>query len=242
MVTCLLVDDDDELRELMGNRLASYGMTIRMADSVKGCRESLIKGGIDIILLDLHLPDGDGIEACREIRRSMKVPVIMLTASSDPVSRILGLEMGADDYLLKPFEPRELLARIRAVMRRTTGELGMDPPRIEAGERPEKPAIVKFGDWRVDWRNRLVIDRDGVGYCLSNVEARLLAAFLDHPKQVLARQQLLELIQGADAESSERMIDLTVSRLRAKLKDPPDGSRIIQTVRGRGYILACNVE
>jgi two-component system, OmpR family, response regulator len=242
MTTCLLVDDDDELRELTGQRLASYGMTIRMARTGQSCHESLAKGGIDIVLLDLRLPDGDGIEVCRAIRRDMKVPVIMLTASSDPVSRILGLEMGADDYLVKPFEPRELLARIRAVSRRTTGALSMDPLRIEAGERPEKPAVVKFGDWRVDWRNRMIVGQDGVGYSLSNVEARLLAVFLDHPKQVLARQQLMELIQGADVESSARMIDLSVSRLRAKLKDPPDGSRIIQTVRGRGYILACNVE
>jgi len=242
MTTCLLVDDDDELRELTGQRLASYGMGMRMASTVRSCRESLAKGGIDIVLLDLQLPDGDGIEVCREIRLSMNVPVIMLTASGDPVSRILGLEMGADDYVLKPFEPRELLARIRAVLRRTTGESGMDARRVEAGERPDKPAIVQFGDWRVDWRHRMVIDQDGVGYSLSNVEARLLAAFLDHPKQVLDRRRLMELVQIADAESSGRMIDLSVSRLRAKLKDQLDGSRIIQTVRGRGYMLACNVE
>ena len=110
-----------------------------MASTVRGCRESLAKGGIDIVLLDLQLPDGDGIEVCREIRLSMNVPVIMLTASGDPVNRILGLEMGADDYVLKPFEPRELLARIRAVMRRTRGEPRVDPLGIEAGTVP--PAV-----------------------------------------------------------------------------------------------------
>jgi len=244
MITCLIVDDDPVLRELVGDHLKRYGLNARLADSAAAMQQELQRGGIDIVLLDLMLPDGDGIELCRDLRRHSKLPVIMLTAQGDPISRVLGLEMGADDYVSKPFEPRELLARIHALMRRSTGALANAPasglPTVadEPGPRVDPlttPVSRGFGGWQIDWRNRMLISPEGVGLSLSNVEYRLLAAFADHPGEVLSRSQLVELTRSAASDSNERSIDLAVSRLRAKLREAPENPRFIRTVRGRGY-------
>ena len=140
MITCLIVDDDPALRELVGEHLTRYGLTARLADSAAAMRRELARGGIDIVLLDLMLPDGDGIELCRDLRMHSKMPVIMLTAQGDPISRVLGLEMGADDYVAKPFEPRELLARIHALMRRSSGALAGAPSETAAARVSSRPA------------------------------------------------------------------------------------------------------
>ncbi|MET0384169.1 MAG: response regulator transcription factor [Burkholderiaceae bacterium] len=241
MTTCLIVDDDPELRGLVADHLARYGLQARQADSAAAMRVELQRGGIDIILLDVMLPDGDGIELCRDLRTHSKMPVIMLTAQGDPITRVLGLEIGADDVFAKPFEPRELLARIHALMRRSAGALA-GPQRAPApggtAEGPDKgpaPLGRSFGGWQIDWRNRMLIDPENVGLSLSNVEYRLLAAFAEHPGEVLTRPQLVELTRGAAGESNERGIDLAVSRLRAKLRESPEHPRLIHTVRGRGY-------
>jgi two-component system, OmpR family, response regulator len=242
MITCLIVDDDPALRELVGEHLTRYGLSARLADSAAAMRRELARGGIDVVLLDLMLPDGDGIELCRDLRSHSKLPVIMLTAQGDPISRVLGLEMGADDYVAKPFEPRELLARIHALMRRSSGALAGAPagdgPAAETALRPDPaglPTSRGFGGWRIDWRNRMLVSPEGVGLSLSNVEYRLLAAFADHPGQVLSRGQLVELTRSAATESNERSIDLAVSRLRAKLRESLENPQFIRTVRGRGY-------
>jgi two-component system OmpR family response regulator len=243
MITCLIVDDDPALRELVGDHLTRYGLTARLADSAAAMRRELQRGGIDIVLLDLMLPDGDGIELCRDLRVHSRMPVIMLTAQGDPISRVLGLEMGADDYVAKPFEPRELLARIHALMRRSSGTLatagnGEGTPDSSAVPRFEPagtPAPRGFGGWQIDWRNRMLISPEGVGLSLSNVEYRLLAAFSDHPGEVLSRSQLVEMTRSAASESNERSIDLAVSRLRAKLRESLENPQFIRTVRGRGY-------
>ena len=244
MITCLIVDDDPALRELVGEHLTRYGLTARLADSAAAMRRELARGGIDIVLLDLMLPDGDGIELCRDLRMHSKMPVIMLTAQGDPISRVLGLEMGADDYVAKPFEPRELLARIHALMRRSSGALagtpageGVAPDAGPPGrlEPPGAPVSRGFGGWQIDWRNRMLVSPEGVGLSLSNVEYRLLAAFADHPGEVLSRGQLVELTRSAATESNERSIDLAVSRLRAKLRESLENPQFIRTVRGRGY-------
>jgi len=243
MITCLIVDDDPALRELVGDHLTRYGLAARLADSAAAMRRELARGGVDVVLLDLMLPDADGIELCRDLRMHSKLPVIMLTAQGDPISRVLGLEMGADDYVAKPFEPRELLARIHALMRRSSGTLALAPngdPGSEAapaqrGEPTGVPAPRGFGGWQIDWRNRMLISPEGVGLSLSNVEYRLLAAFADHPGEVLSRGQLVELTRSAAAESNERSIDLAVSRLRAKLRESLENPHFIRTVRGRGY-------
>ena len=242
MITCLIVDDDPALRELVGDHLTRYGLTARLADSAAAMRRELARGGIDIVLLDLMLPDGDGIELCRDLRMHSKLPVIMLTAQGDPISRVLGLEMGADDYVAKPFEPRELLARIHALIRRSSGTLapGAAEPAGEAAAAPQfappgLSASVEFGGWQVDWRNRMLVSPEGTGLSLSNVEYRLLAAFAEHPGEVLSRGQLVELTRSAATESNERSIDLAVSRLRAKLRESLENPQFIRTVRGRGY-------
>jgi len=244
MITCLIVDDDPALRELVGDHLKRYGLAARLADSAAAMHRELARGGIDIVLLDLMLPDGDGIELCRDLRVHSKIPVIMLTAQGDPISRVLGLEMGADDYVAKPFEPRELLARIHALMRRSSGTLATAPageggvPDTGAAPRIEPPGALAtrgFGGWQIDWRNRMLVSPEGVGLSLSNVEYRLLAAFADHPGEVLSRGQLVELTRSAATESNERSIDLAVSRLRAKLRESLENPQFIRTVRGRGY-------
>jgi two-component system OmpR family response regulator len=243
MITCLIVDDDPALRELVGDHLTRYGLSARLADSAAAMRRELQRGGIDIVLLDLMLPDGDGIELCRDLRVHSKLPVIMLTAQGDPISRVLGLEMGADDYVAKPFEPRELLARIHALMRRSSGTLagangGEAGDQASAAARFEPsstPVPRGFGGWQIDWRNRMLISPEGVGLSLSNVEYRLLAAFADHPGEVLSRSQLVEMTRSAASESNERSIDLAVSRLRAKLRESLENPQFIRTVRGRGY-------
>ncbi|MBC7665458.1 MAG: response regulator, partial [Caulobacter sp.] len=173
MITCLIVDDDPALRELVGDHLTRYGLAARLADSAAAMRRELARGGIDIVLLDLMLPDGDGIELCRDLRMHSKMPVIMRTAQGDPISRVLGLEMGADDYVAKPFEPRELLARIHALMRRSSGALAMAPAGEGASadaaanaparfEPPGAPVTRGFGGWQIDWRNRMLISPEGV--------------------------------------------------------------------------------
>ncbi len=233
MTLCLVVDPDSESRQLVSSHLVRYGMGVRFADSARAMHVELARGGIDVLLLEAALPDGDGIELCRELRRNSSLPVIMLTAQSDPISRVLGLEMGADDYVAKPFEPRELVARINALVRRSVGALsatGATGAPLHAVAR-----IGDFGGWQVDWRQRLLLSPDGVSLPLSNVEYRLLAAFAEHPGQVLTRQQLAEATSQGEIESQERAIDLAVSRLRAKLRESPESPRLIQTVRGRGY-------
>ena len=243
MITCLIVDDDPALRELVGDHLTRYGLTARLADSAAAMRRELQRGGIDIVLLDLMLPDGDGIELCRDLRMHSKMPVIMLTAQGDPISRVLGLEMGADDYVAKPFEPRELLARIHALMRRSSGALAAAPGETGAPEGPAQPRFEPngapgtrgFGGWQIDWRNRMLISPEGIGLSLSNVEYRLLAAFAEHPGEVLSRTQLVEMTRSAASENNERSIDLAVSRLRAKLRESLENPQFIRTVRGRGY-------
>src|SRR6195952_4879183 len=195
MITCLIVDDDPALRELVGDHLTRYGLAARLADSASAMRRELARGGIDIVLLDLMLPDGDGIELCRDLRMHSKLPVIMLPAQGAPISRVLGLEMGADDYGAKPFEPRELLARIHALMRRSSGALASAPGEVAA----ESPAVPPFdpagtpvprgfGGWQIDWRNRMLISPEGVGLSLSNVEYRLGGAVAAPPREGVRRR------------------------------------------------------
>jgi len=183
------------------------------------------------------LPGEDGLTLCRDLRtgKYKATPILMLTARSEEADRILGLEMGADDYLAKPFSARELLARLRAVMRRTR----MLPPNMGAIESAQK---LGFGEWQVDTVARHLIDDSGVMVALSGAEYRLLRVFLDHPQKVLSRDQLLSLTQGREAELFERSIDLLVSRLRQRLRDDAREPRYIKTVRSEGYVFASAVE
>jgi two-component system, OmpR family, response regulator len=232
--TILIVDDDREIRSLLADYLESNGYRTLGAADGNAMWKLLDESRPDLIVLDLNLPGDDGLTLCRKLRANSALPVIMLTARSEPLDRILGLEMGADDYLAKPFAARELLARIRSLLRRSR----MLPPNMRLAE--PAPRLV-FGSWTVDTTARHLVDASGVLVALSGAEYRLLRVFLDHPRKVLTRDQILNLTQGRVAELFERSIDLLVSRLRQRLRDDAREPRYIKTVRSEGYVFACEV-
>jgi two-component system OmpR family response regulator len=230
----LIVDDDREIRELISAYLTKAGMHVVTVPTGRHMRIALETAGpFDLVILDLMMPGEDGLTLCRDLRsgKYKAVPILMLTARSEESDRILGLEMGADDYLAKPFSSRELLARMRAVLRRTR----MLPPNMRSTEEARRLA---FGDWQLDTIERHLVDDSDVMVPLSGAEYRLLRVFLDHPQRVLSRDQLLSLTQGREAELFERSIDLLVSRLRQRLRDDAREPRYIKTVRSEGYVFS----
>jgi two-component system OmpR family response regulator len=233
----LIVDDDREIRELLANYLNRNGFTASSAANGRQMWAALEEGPVDLIVLDVMMPGEDGLQLCRDLRggRWRTVPVLMLTALSEETERVIGLEMGADDYLGKPFSTRELLARIRAVLRRTR--------MLPAGRAPVETApLLEFGDWKLDTTGRHLVDAGNTLVALSGAEYRLLRVFLDHPQRVLTRDQLLNLTQGRDAEQFDRSIDLLVSRLRQRLRDDAREPRYIKTLRNEGYIFSSTVQ
>lgn len=250
MLHILLVDDDREIRTLLSRYLAGQGYRTTTAADGREMREALAGGAIDLIVLDLMLPGEDGLALCRWVRAQSDVPVIMLTARGEEIDRIVGLEMGADDYLAKPFNPRELVARIKAVLRRTgrvsgggEGEisgilLGAESRRGAADAQPE---VVTFAGWALDIAARKLTAPDGTLVPLSAGEFGLLAAFVSHPQRVLSRDRLLDLARGREAQPFDRSIDVQVSRLRRKIEEDPSDPQLITTVRGGGYMFASPV-
>ena len=232
----LIVDDDRGIRELVGAYLEKNGMRVSLAANGREMRALLESGAPDLIVLDLMMPGDDGLVLCRELRagKFRAVPVVMLTARNEETDRIVGLEMGADDYLPKPFAVRELFARIRSVLRRTR----MLPPGMEVSESAQ---LLAFGDWRLDTTARHLLDAEGTIVALSGAEYRLLRVFLDHPQRVLTRDQLLSLTQGRQADAFDRSIDLLVSRLRQRLRDEAREPRYIKTLRSEGYVFSSAV-
>ncbi|WP_443113374.1 response regulator [Herbaspirillum seropedicae] len=229
----LVVDDDRDIRTLLAEYLDSNGLRTLTATNGSEMRRVLEESRVDLIVLDLTLPGEDGLTLCRNLRATSSVPVIMLTARGEPLDRILGLEMGADDYLAKPFEPRELFARIRSVLRRTQAL----PPNMAQPD----VAAMRFAGWTLDLTARHLVNQDGVVVALSGAEFRLLKVFLDHPNRVLNRDQLLELTQGRESDPFDRSVDIQISRLRQKLGDDARTPTIIKTVRNEGYVLATAV-
>jgi len=228
-LTALLVEDDVRLAALTADYLGGHGVVVtRAADGVAGLEEAL-RHPYDVVLLDLLLPGKDGLDVCRELRSRSDVPIIVLTARGDAADRVLGLEIGADDYVSKPFSPRELLARIRAVVRRARGQVG---PKV-------KP--VRVGDLALDpgARRATVSDRE---ITLTGYEFSLLYALASRPGRVLSREQLIDLAGGSLDEAFDRSVDVHVSRLRHKLGDDPKNPRMLKTVRGAGYMLATEGE
>jgi two-component system, OmpR family, response regulator len=233
----LIVDDDREIRELVSGYLAKNGLRVTVVADGRQMRSFLEADRVDLIVLDVMMPGDDGLVLCRELRagKHKSTPILMLTARSDETDRIVGLEMGADDYLIKPFAARELLARIKAVLRRTR----MLPPNLQV---TEVGKLLTFGEWQLDTTMRHLLDKDRTAVALSGAEYRLLRVFLDHPQRVLSRDQLLNLTQGREAELFDRSIDLLVSRLRQRLRDDAREPGYIKTVRAEGYVLAMPVE
>ncbi len=230
----LIVDDHREIRDLVSRALVKEGFRISAAADGKAMRKVLADSRIDLILLDLMLPGESGLTLCREIRATSGIPIIMVTAKGEEVDRVIGLELGADDYLPKPFGTRELTARINAVLRRT---------RVEGGGTlsPIKTKRYAFDRWVLNVEARELIRDDGVSVALSTGEFDLLLAMLQRPQRVLTRETLLDLARGRAAASFDRSIDTQVSRLRKKLEADPAEPRIIQTVWGGGYRLAAEV-
>ena len=233
MTRCLVVDDDPELLQSVCDYLRRFGLEPVPASSAAEMRARIAEGGIDVVVLDVMLPDGDGLALLAQLRQTSQLAVIMLTAQGDPGSRVLGLELGADDYVTKPFEPRELVARIKAVLRRRTG----------TGGNERKPdGVVEFSGWRFDRLKRQLISPQQVVVPLSSAEYRLLNAFVERPRRVLTRDQLLDATRGQGVVVADRAIDLAVSRLRQKLSTSEDGDQLICTVRGEGYIFDAEVK
>jgi two-component system OmpR family response regulator len=229
----LVVDDDRDIRQMVGDYLQRNGLRVTLAADGREMRAALETSDIDLIVLDVMMPGEDGLSLCRNLRagKHRAVPVVMLTARDDETDRIIGLEMGADDYVVKPFSSRELLARISAVIRRAR----MLPPNLQVSEAAR---LIGFGQWKLDTTARHLLDEDGTAYPLSGAEFRLLRVFIDHPQRVLSRDQLLNLTQGRDAEVFDRSIDLLVSRLRQRLGDGPREQTYIKTVRSEGYVFS----
>ena len=230
----LIVDDDSDIRSLLAEYLDDHGYETATAQNGEAMWQVLRNSRADLIVLDINMPGEDGLTLCRNLRAQSSTPVIMLTARGEPVDRILGLEMGADDYLAKPFEPRELLARIRSVLRRSKGNVST-PTRGGAKQ------ILHFAGWTLDVNAGHLISKDGVVVMLSFAELRLLKVFLDHPNHILNRDQLLNFTQGREADAFDRSIDVQISRLRQKLNDDARSPQIIKTVRSGGYILVAPV-
>ena len=231
----LVVDDDADIRDLLGTYLQRNGLAVESAEDGTGMWSVLDRGGADLVILDIMLRGEDGLELCRNVRARSTIPIIMLTARGDDTDRIVGLEMGADDYLGKPFNPRELLARVRSVMRRSRAT-------APAAARPTGRRLRFAGGWILDPLSRDLHDPTGVVTPLGSSEYRLLVAFIDHANEVLSRDQLMDITTGRDATPFDRSIDVQVSRLRQRLRDDARSPQIIKTVRNEGYLLACTVD
>lgn len=234
----LLVDDDCEIRELVSTYLEKNGLRVTAVLNGRHMRQALATAGpFDLIILDLMLPGEDGLMLCKDLRagKFKTTPIIMLTARGDEADRILGLEMGADDCVPKPFAARELLARVKSVLRRAR----MLPPNMQT---TNEARYLAFSDWRLDTVERILLDKEGMVVSLSGAEYRVLRVLADHPQKVLTRDQILSFTQGRESDIFERSIDSMISRLRKCLGEGARESRYIKTVHGEGYVFAVQVE
>jgi DNA-binding response OmpR family regulator len=231
----LVVDDERDIRDPLGGYLSKNGYRVTKAENAAAARQVLAAHAIDLILLDVMMPGEDGLALTGFIRATSGTPVILLTARGEETDRIVGLELGADDYVTKPFSPRELVARIKAVLRRTDGSA--------AGRAVHAPDAegYAFGPWVLRTGERELVGSDGVAVPLSTGEYNLLLAFVTHPRRVLSRDQLLDLSQGRELAAFERSIDNHISRLRRKVEADPSEPKLIKTVWGGGYTLASDV-
>ncbi len=229
----LIVDDDKELCTLLSKFLGRHGYRVSIAHNGNEMAQILEISRVSLVILDLMLPGEDGLVLCRRLRATSTLPVIMLTAMTDEVDRIIGLEMGADDYIAKVANPRELLARVRAVLRRAGP--------AETGEAADQRRILEFAGWRLDVTHRQLYSAKNALVPLRAGEFELLLAFVERPRRVLSRDQLLDLSRGRSANAFDRSIDVQVSRLRRKIEPDPKEPTLIKTVRSGGYILAANV-
>ena len=231
----LVVDDHKDIRDLLQRFLQQHGLVVTTAADGVEMYQHLAAQKFDLLILDLMLPGKDGITLCREIRSDSNIPIIMLTALGEDVDRIIGLEVGADDYVPKPFNPRELLARIKSVLRRHFAI-----PNVEE-QLASNPTQYLFADWQLNTTSRELKNPTQVLVPLTSTEFTMLLAFLSHPNVVLSREDLLKLVQGRGADVYDRAIDTLISRLRKKIETDPKNPRLIKTIWGGGYQFSCEV-
>lgn len=229
----LLVDDELTLREPLAEYLARQGFAVQSAESAAAARSAMLDFTPDLVLLDIMMPGEDGLSLCRHLVEARGLPVILLTAKGEATDRIIGLEIGADDYIVKPFEPRELVARIRSVLRRAS--------KASPASATEEDVVFVFEGWQLDPLKQKLIDPEGAVISISTAEYRLLLAFLERPRQVLDRDQLLDMVQGREAHLFDRAVDNQISRLRRKIERNSRNPELILTVRGGGYRFAADV-
>ncbi len=231
MLSILMVDDDTQIRQLLSDYLSGFGMSVVAVADGKAMAEALGKSSFDLVILDLMLPGEDGLALCRRLRSESDIPILMLTARGETMDRVVGLELGADDYIVKPFEPRELVARIQTILRRTRGS------RENAKEQNE----AQFMSWRLNYVTHHLVSPKELVIPLSNAEFRLLTVFVEHPNRILTREFLLDSARGRDMDVFDRSIDILVSRVRQKLNDDSRTPTLIKTVRGEGYLFDAKV-
>ena len=236
----VIVDDEKPARDMVGDYLRMHGFSVSLCDGGTSLRQTLGQQTPDLIVLDLNMPEEDGLSIIRDLKRRTSVPIIMLTATASPIDRVVGLELGADDYLAKPCELRELLARVRSVLRRSVAG---PPPALQPAEpaaAPKAPdrTLVRFGTKWLDQDAQALRDDEGNEHPLTASEYGLLKVFAANPKRVLSRDRLLELANARDAEAFDRAIDLRIMRIRRKIEPDPSRPSVIRTVRGGGYLFS----
>ncbi len=232
----IIVDDEAPAREMVGEYLKMHGFTVTLCDGGKSLRSAIEAGVPDLVVLDLNMPEEDGLSIIRDLKGRTNVPVIMLTATASPIDRVVGLEIGADDYVAKPCELRELMARIRSVLRRSS------PARTAAADagaaKAAKDQLVRFGTKWLDLEAQALRDDEGNEHPLTASEFGLLKVFAANPKRVLSRERLLELANARDSEAFDRAVDLRIMRIRRKIEPDPTKPAVIRTIRGGGYLFS----
>ncbi|TPQ41560.1 DNA-binding response regulator [Bradyrhizobium guangdongense] len=232
----MIVDDEAPAREMVGDYLKMHGFTVTLCDGGKSLRTAIEGGMPDLVVLDLNMPEEDGLSIIRDLKSRINVPVIMLTATASPIDRVVGLELGADDYVAKPCELRELMARIRSVLRRSTPVKSAAPEAAPA--KSDKDQLVRFGTKWLDLEAQALRDDEGNEHPLTASEFGLLKVFAANPKRVLSRERLLELANARDAEAFDRAVDLRIMRIRRKIEPDPTKPAVIRTIRGGGYLFS----
>ncbi|MFL5036344.1 MAG: response regulator [Microvirga sp.] len=230
-----VVDDEAAARDMVGDYLKLHGFKVTLCDGGASLRQCLAKDKPDLIVLDLNMPEEDGLSIVRDLKKSTNVPVIMLTATASPIDRVVGLELGADDYVAKPCELRELMARIRSVLRRSAPAKAVAET---AAAKSDKEQLVRFGTKWLDLEAQALRDDEGNEHPLTASEFGLLKVFAANPKRVLSRERLLELANARDAEAFDRAVDLRIMRIRRKIEPDPAKPAVIRTIRGGGYLFS----
>jgi two-component system, OmpR family, response regulator len=233
----IVVDDEAPAREMVGEYLKMHGFAVTLCDGGKSLRAEIAVKVPDLVVLDLNMPEEDGLSIIRDLKAKTNVPVIMLTATASPIDRVVGLELGADDYVAKPCELRELMARIRSVLRRAAPKPA-EPAPAAAPAKPANEQLVRFGTKWLDLEAQALRDDDGNEHPLTASEFGLLRVFAANPKRVLSRERLLELANARDAEAFDRAVDLRIMRIRRKIEPDPTKPAVIRTIRGGGYLFS----